>query len=991
MMNVDSENVELVTDLGFAPAYTNQCILMRQSDSGAGVNAASRVDMTYVASDPLSELVWSPHKGLSLKCTECSFSEKKPSLLQEAGPSNMVLSPPRSLTSRGSTGDKQMDEGNLITMQVGVNMESEFGEGTNIVRSRHECHGDGGDCMVEMATMGGTSVLCTNQKVEKTNQTDGEGLCSPNNYETTSGAGSRENFTGPENLNTTDFLMLSTNKPKTGKEEANTSTEEQNGAMIQWKGLNSPETKLTSSHMKSKNLSSDKEHRSKAKMGGSTCVLPLEKLECTAENDLELVIGKDACGQSEERLPSQNSAPAESSPTNSRTSLYRRKGKEKALSDGDVNQRLSKDEDDSHESVESCNSAGLFSRGKKRLNFREQLIVGSKRVKRQIHESPASTSFVRQDSSFMNWISNMVNGLKNTSEDENPSLALTLAPNLGHENRSRNMGFQTIFQSLYCPNTKEEETKMLNGNSSTEGSKQLEPAPKILGANVAPIAYHRDGDSHNRQSLLSNKKFKLFAAEMGKTSSSSDQNKPSCNIACLNVKDRINSSSSSMGKQKIDNGENNDSYPSPEAKVISDVGYRPDPIGSLWITRLAPKTSGPMLNLDPCDQNTSGALESSTNHVDIPIEQKSSEGVLNLLGKEPHGFGPGSEASFGLKAIHGQNDQKSAYKFNPILPFSKFKSTEAMASVFARRLDALKHIIPSSDVKDNAIQTTTCFYCGSSGHDLHDCLEVAEMERENLIRNVSSYDGVEASSCLCIRCFRLDHWAISCPLLSRTIQRQSENDSTFSNRFTASKVPQFVIGNERCHRSLEIKQLDSQVADAHTNYDQKSHLIDSDKHIGSSSSGYSMFIGKEITPLCSLVDRKFADVPKGIFDAIRKIRLSRMDVLKWINSHNSPFHLDGFFLRLRLGKWEEGLGGTGYHVACITEEQREKAPKGSKKSLAVNIGGIKCLVESQYISNQDFLEDELMAWWCTTMRSGGKLPSEDHLKLKFEERKRLGF
>lgn len=29
-------------------------------------------------------------------------------------------------------------------------------------------------------------------------------------------------------------------------------------------------------------------------------------------------------------------------------------------------------------------------------------------------------------------------------------------------------------------------------------------------------------------------------------------------------------------------------------------------------------------------------------------------------------------------------------------------------------------------------------------------------------------------------------------------------------------------------------------------------------------------------------------------------------------------HLDGFFLRLRLGKWEEGLGGTGYYVACIT-------------------------------------------------------------------------
>lgn len=33
----------------------------------------------------------------------------------------------------------------------------------------------------------------------------------------------------------------------------------------------------------------------------------------------------------------------------------------------------------------------------------------------------------------------------------------------------------------------------------------------------------------------------------------------------------------------------------------------------------------------------------------------------------------------------------------------------------------------------------------------------------------------------------------------------------------------------------------------------------------------------------------------------------------------SPFsNLNGFFLRLRLGKWEEGLGGTGYYVACIS-------------------------------------------------------------------------
>lgn len=93
------------------------------------------------------------------------------------------------------------------------------------------------------------------------------------------------------------------------------------------------------------------------------------------------------------------------------------------------------------------------------------------------------------------------------------------------------------------------------------------------------------------------------------------------------------------------------------------------------------------------------------------------------------------------------------------------------------------------------------------------------------------------------------------------------------------------------------------------------------------------------------------------------------------------------------------------------------------------MGGIKCLVESQYISNHDFLEvkyiyqfiillhqklsarfqyadniiikifvinfthmlqDELMAWWSATAKSGGKIPSEEDLRVKVEERKMLG-
>jgi hypothetical protein len=38
-----------------------------------------------------------------------------------------------------------------------------------------------------------------------------------------------------------------------------------------------------------------------------------------------------------------------------------------------------------------------------------------------------------------------------------------------------------------------------------------------------------------------------------------------------------------------------------------------------------------------------------------------------------------------------------------------------------------------------------------------------------------------------------------------------------------------------------------------------------------------------------------------------------------------------------------------------------------------------------------FLQGELMAWWCATLKDGGKTPSEEDLRLKVEEMKMLRF
>lgn len=567
----------------------------------------------------------------------------------------------------------------------------------------------------------------------------------------------------------TAFVPLKTDELKDGTGQTEPLSSSEQNAEVRMTG--------PSSRNEDFSLVNAEQNRNEMKKDGFSGEPPPEKLESGSENDLQFLIGKQVL--------------SEASPTNSGTRLGRRKRKEKAFSDGD-------DKENSHESVESCNSAGptrLFSS----RNEPEQLTVGNKRAKKQVQvrEGLGSTSFIGQDSSFMNWISNMVKGLNKTNPEASP-LALTLA-HRNNDPKSTNVGFQSIFQSICCSNTKEQqETKMSNSTNT-------------LSANI------------------------VADLKTCRTSSCSDQNRASFNLVSNSVKE---------------GDENVDSNAPAEAKVIK-------PLRSFWITRFSPKTPSSVLHSNSCDRNVNAALECS---VDCPrkfipstcnlIDQKSSEAkenssedLVSFTGKELQKYAPDAEASFGFKRVSGNNAQKTTFKSNPRLSSPKLKNSEAMASVFARRLDALKHII-LPDVENNTIlKVETCFYCGRSGHILRDCLEITEIERENLMRNQCLYDGVEESPCFCIRCFQLDHWAISCPVASATSHSHS-------------RVP-----------------------DARANCDVENYGPDIGKHVGSSSVDNALK-EKLITPLCNLVKRKFSDMPKGVFNAIRNLRLSRTDVLK---------------------------------------------------------------------------------------------------------------
>ncbi|KAK6929844.1 LOW QUALITY PROTEIN: Plus-3 domain, partial [Dillenia turbinata] len=987
--NMDGGNLP-VTDLVLSVGYPQHCVQTSlKSDAGAGANAGSSVGLTFNASDHPSEIVWSPHRGLRLQFADSSLPENRSPLLWDVGPSNDIeFSPLQGITAGKPNYSHFVEDENFfapcardgVKNNVDKRNPSSQSPKCNTGIMKAKCNIENTEFIETMSNAVETSNVSANQKSDDIRSGEEKGLCSPIRIQTAGKAIISELPTLPDHgnekmvnppllkLTNTRPIMEQTGPPSEqpnkrissnihdGFQDVDSGNRGRLELVLAFKNhnqsINHDTLSLTSNSPSrgQRELSSADVHEKKREMPtpGSNSAPHLEKLESSDENDLQPPIHKDAHSEANKSiavdstlkvkngseqagvvLPRDDAIPIKASPINSRVHMCHRKGKEKALSDGDVNGRMSIRDDDSHESVESCNSAGLFSAGKKRWSFQQQLFVGSKRVKKQVEESPCSTSYVRQDSSFMTWISNIMRGLSKSDQNDTP-LALTL-PHLdhgdeGHDQKSnackrnqnprcKKTGFQNIFQSLYCPYVKMETRTTSDDNQTGEMSKKLDLAIRECDRKGTSVAC--SGGTINKQFFLSNEN------------------------ACIIQHERLISHFKS-------------SHDCFESKDFSEY-------------------------------------------------------PLNIAGKELPVCASNTETSFGLKRIKTNADQKSACRLNPILPSQSLKISEATASVFTRRLDALKHIIPSYAIGIKTPGPTICFFCGRKGHDLHDCSDITESELEDLLKNVMSYDSVEEPACMCIRCFQLNHWAVACPTLSSKRHHQSECNQAIINNFSFTKL--LSSSNSRPNPKLLESKENHQVGAVRTSsivketkvetgVDVEKKLISmTSDPVSSVSSPGKMCVASSLGKpdscknqtvfLQNFVNRQISELPTRIFETIKRLRISRADILKWMNSDRSLSQLDGYFLRLRISR-REGLVGTGYLVASITGAHKERSIKSSTRPISVRVGGIKCTVESQYISNHDFLEDELMAWWCNASKSGSKALSEEELNTKVEERKRLG-
>ncbi|XP_022631553.1 uncharacterized protein LOC106777661 isoform X3 [Vigna radiata var. radiata] len=987
-MSAENKKIKPKTDIELFLNNANQCVWKKlNNDSGAGANAASRVDMTFAATDPLSEIVWSPDKGLSLRCADSSFADKNTSLFRDVGTSFVC-----------AKGD--ISEADAPTMHAtgdsGVKAKFKAYEEDDIGSVGHK------DIVNTAAT---TPNLPCDESGNLVNNCEKAAGDQPN-IGTNNMSGIEGNkfsaMSGQADKGPLDKLLLQSDETKPNMDQNPSSGRHSDGGVdvhlgkkavvtgnlhtavepvVEFKGSDAPGTNLASSSRR-----------------------PLEKMEFSAENDLQTDNFEAACAgtsgvnvheienklqDNEMMLPCDKILPAMHSPCHSRIYNAINKGKEKSLSDGDANVVLSREDNDSHSSVESCNSAGFFQTGKKRRNFQQQLIIGGKRVKRQMEETSGSKSYVKQDSSFMSWISNMVKGLSQSIQNDSNTLALSLANpkhhnlqpdeklmacNMNQDSEQKNTGFKSIFQSIYCPSLKNVETRI--HHQEGKSSEDLEPGNMEHGINATPITCCAENNSLSKPCLPSNK-FEVSTGRHEAGPSSQPHIKPlnffncqessksnlvetknDCIFGLSRDKEEVAPHSSST-KQNTDNNDNIDSKS--DRKEEENTCHRRENLGSLWITRFSPKLAAPL-------------REQPTNEMEVSTDLKE------------------------------ENDLKSKYKFKPLSSSPRPRNLEAMSSMFARRFGAIKQIIPANTADKAKQVNIMCLFCGTRGHQLSDCSEIAENKLADLQKNIDSYGGLEECPCTCIICFEPNHWAVSCPT-SISVGKHELKANTLVN----DRGKHFIPSNQE---SVRLDEDDRVLSGGSVNGEtdhpagqdiclkRKSNEITTFKEVSNasfkkycgSSSEENKFRENPMSTPSKFTEKHTSHLPEKIFDAVKKLRLSRTEILKWINTHGSISQLDGFFLRLRLGKWKEGIGGTGYLVACIneTKSRRQSSEQNTRKSFSVQVGSIKCMVESQYISNHDFLEEEIMEWWFNTSEAGAEIPSEEDLIEKFKKKNMLG-
>ncbi|KAK4382887.1 hypothetical protein Sango_2830200 [Sesamum angolense] len=240
------------------------------------------------------------------------------------------------------------------------------------------------------------------------------------------------------------------------------------------------------------------------------------------------------------------------------------------------------------------------------------------------------------------------------------------------------------------------------------------------------------------------------------------------------------------------------------------------------------------------------------------------------------------------------------------------------------------------------------FFCGSA-HELRECPQVTEAELEDLLAKSNS---VESHFTACRLQLHDGNENRS------SYHKGDENQKLVVADRTAACSKKLLLGSFPNNSTLDMKKC-SNKRDSASNEIQRSNV---------SNFANNVTDNNNFLP-CNFTVQSTTVVHSKIFHAMDGFRYLFV-TFEW------------FFPALAAWQVRSRITGSWLLRCLHNRDAREHNNCQSKKSILVDVGGIKSFVGSQYVLNHDFLKDEIKAWWCKIVKSGCKLPSLDKLNSK---------
>ncbi|XP_024532081.1 uncharacterized protein LOC112346736 [Selaginella moellendorffii] len=362
--------------------------------------------------------------------------------------------------------------------------------------------------------------------------------------------------------------------------------------------------------------------------------------------------------------------------------------------------------------------------------------------------------------------------------------------------------------------------------------------------------------------------------------------------------------------------------------------------------------------------------------------------------------GGGEEASFGmwqaascLIPSQGQQEKSSKLQRSSTGNHSKARNlaaaldgsgdpecSQGMAEFVASMATVKNWVNASLKPKDKeAISSASrsCSFCGLKGHSVMDCSETLECELKELERRALILEDMSSEQRLKPSVTSVTVPANPSLVLvdhAKAIPAASIPPVVWTQ--STSLVPQ--SGNLSIALLHEPDHKVARAKDQRKN--EESPKGNTHKKVGLQRTGTPA--KKAAAPQTS---ETLPSVPKDMLAAIESVRLSRSELWRWMDSPDFNTNVRGFFLRLRFGRWEKDLGGTGYRMARIRGAIRKLGGDDKNMSVSVDLGDMECTVDSQYVSNHSFTEAELVEWWRGRWKAGKRLIPEAELQAKLAQ------